>query len=320
MTNSRNNNESGVNPSNNYLQIRKVLWITLFLNFIVSIVKLAIGFVFKINTLLADGLHSLSDSFVNIVGLIAVRFSQKKSDKIHPYGYEKYETIGSFVVVMIIFLLAFETFSLGINNLLSENPQPEINLVVFFSIIGTIIINLITTIYETRQGKKLRSEFLVADASETRSDIIISIGVMVGLILMMYTTLPLDGILPMIISVLILKNAWEIFKEVSDILTDSNVIDIKKVKEIVLSHPKVKFCHAIRSRGKPDAIFIDFHLGVEDNLSVKEAHDIVSHEVKLLLKERIDGIKSAFIHIEPQSAVDRKKSVFVETDDYGYEK
>jgi cation diffusion facilitator family transporter len=253
------------------------------------------------------------------VGLIAVRFSQKKSDEKHPYGYEKYETIGTFVVVMLIFFLAYETFSLGITNLFSETPQPDINPIVFLSIIVTIIINILTTLYESNKGKKLKSEFLIADATETRSDIIVSIGVMLGLILMMYTNLPLDGILPILIAILIVKNAWGIFKEVSDILTDRNVIDVDKIKEVVLSHPKVKFCHAIRSRGKSDAIFLDFHLGVEDDLSVKEAHDTISHEVKLLLKDKIGGIKSAFIHIEPQSAEQRKRSVFVETDDYGYD-
>jgi len=318
MTDPQKVKESDLKTIDNYQQINKVLWITLISNFFVAIIKLVIGFVFKISTLIADGLHSVSDSFINIVGLIAVRFSQKRSDKKHPYGYEKYETLGTFIVAILIFFLAYETLFLGIKNLSSETLQHEISPIVFISIIATIIINIITSIYELRRGKKLKSEFLIADATETRSDIVVSAGVMVSLVIMMYTDFPLDGILPILISILIIKNAWGIFKEVAITLADGNIVEIDRIKEIVMSHPKVKFCHAIRSRGKPDAIFIDFHLGVEDNLTVKEAHDEISHEVKLLLKKNIDGLKSALIHIEPQSADQRKKSVFIETDYYGY--
>ena len=296
-------------------KVQKVLIITLILNATVSIIKLVLGYLFKISVLVADGLHSFTDSLNNIAGLVIIKISSRKNDSKHPYGYEKYETIATLVIAVLIVVVGYETLMLGIRKIISPSDYPEINNIVYYMTFATVIINIITYFYEHRKGTQLASSFLIADSNETKGDIFISIGVLLSI----YSNhlihqLPIDGLFTILISIIIFKNGLDIFKDASIILLDQKVIDEKKIYDIVISHPKVVFCHAIRSRGKSDAIFIDFHMGVDKDMSVEEAHDVVNHEVKLMLRDNISGLKSALIHIEPQTAEKRSKSVFIRSD------
>ncbi len=298
-----------------YSQINKVLLITMFLNLAVALVKLVIGSWFKISALVADGFHSLSDSVNNVIGLVSVYFSRKRNDESHPYGYEKYETIATLLIACLVAILGYRTLVLGIQHLIFNSAIRDFSVVVYWSIIVTIIFNLITVIYEGRQGRKLGSEFLCADAKETKGDILISLTVLLSVFLTQWWPLWRgDAWLTIVISFFIFRNAWSIFNEVLDILTDRNTIDAKIIEAVVLSHPQVKFCHAIRSRGKPDSVFVDLHVGVDNSMTVKQAHDQVGHELKLLLKEKIPGLKSVSIHTEPETAKQRQQSVFKRSD------
>ena len=301
-----------------YKEVKRVLFITLILNLSVALIKLSIGYFFRLGTLIADGLHSSSDSLVNIIGLVSMKWARKKSDKNHPYGYEKYETIATFIVVILIFFMGFETFQLGVKSII--HPYENLTLpttIVYFSVIFTILINIITVIYEGRKGKKLNSEFLIVDSNETKWDILISSIILFSLFFVKYPQLYLNGIIQIFISILIFRAAYQMFKEVSDILTDKNIIDPKVIYDIVMVDPDVKFCHAIRSRGKENSIFIDFHLGVNDDMDIKKAHNVISHNAKRRIFESIEGVKSVNIHIEPESSVNRPKSINISAgDDY----
>jgi cation diffusion facilitator family transporter len=300
---------------NKYKEIKNVLIVTLLLNASVAIIKLIFGVLFNISILLADGLHSLSDSLNNIVGLVVINFSKKRNDKKHPYGYEKYETIATLIIGFMIAIMGYETLTMGIKKLVTSETVEKAPFILYFFIILTIVINIVTVLYEGRKSRKLKSEFLIADSNETKGDILISLGVIAGVFFnFTYPHLRLEGIFTIIISLFIFKNAYSILKETSAVLLDKNVVEAEKIHSIVISHPKIKFCHAIRSRGKADAIFIDFHIGVDSLMSVEEAHDKVNHEVKLLLKQHIPGIKSVLVHIEPDTADKRSNSIFLETD------
>jgi len=293
-----------------------VLIITLILNVAVSIAKIVIGLIANLTSVLADGFHSLSDSFINIIGIFSIKLSNKKADKKHPYGYEKYETIATIIIGCICLLLAFEVLKTGIEKIVNPGGYFKIITIAYFVMVGTIALNIITFLYEGRKGRQLKSELLVADARETKSDVLVSLAVIAGIFFISHGIAIADGVLTVIISLLVFRNSLQIFKDASLILTDTSIVSPERIEEVVMKHPEARFCHAIRSRGKPDAIYIDLHLGVDPDMTVEKAHDVVSHEVKLMLKKEIPGLKSVNIHIEPdnESGRQRKRSVFKEID------
>lgn len=293
-----------------------VLIITLILNISMSAAKIAIGLIANLTTVLADGLHSLSDSLINIIGIFSIELSSRKADRKHPYGYEKYETTATIIIGCICLLFALEVLNAGIEKIINPEGYLEVTTVVYFVMVGTILLNVIIFLHEWRKGNELKSEFLIANARRAKSHVLVSLTVVAGIFFISHGMTIVDGVLTVIISLSIFRNSLQIFKDASLILTDASIVPPHKIREVVMSHPEVRFCHAIRSRGKPDAIYIDLHLGVDTDITVEKAHDEIAHEVKLMLLNEIPGLKSVNMHIEPdnESARGRKRSVFKKTD------
>lgn len=303
---------------NRIIEINKVLWRTLFLNLSACIIKIVLGFVTGILAITADGIHSLGDSLSNVIGLLGIRFTKKQPDEKYPYGYDKFETITTLIITGIIFTTLFTIVKSGIEKLI--NPQPVfITAATSYMMLVSICINIFVVWYEGRAGKRLQSELLIADSSETKGDIFISLFVLIGSFLMNYDMFPwLDGVITLVIAIFILRIIISIIRSTSKILCDAQVIDPKEIYECVMSMPGAKFCHAIRSHGRKEGCFIDLHLGVECNITVEEAHDVISHRVKETLDKKFTGIRGVNVHIEPnnENARERKNRVFRNKDPY----
>ncbi len=307
---------------NKYSEILKTLIVVLFLNFTVSLLKITFGLLTGVLSVLSDGIHSFTDSLINIIGIISTRVAKRPPDEKHPYGYEKYETIATNIMAALTFLMGFEILKEGVSKILFH-PKPEIKNVSLniITLLITISINIITALYENRKGKKLKSEFLVADSLGTVSDIFVSLGVLIGILGIMKGFLFLDPFISIGIGIIILYNGFRILKETTGILVDISIIPPEEICKVVSQIPEVKFAHAIRSRGKKDAVYVDIHIGVEPHLTVETAHDVISHKVKEKLSENFPNIKYVNIHIEPdnEKARKRKGSVFKKKDKYAFD-
>jgi cation diffusion facilitator family transporter len=168
-----------------------------------------------------------------------------------------------------------------------------------FTVMGaTFLINLGVVIYERREGFRLSSEVLVADAHHTQSDLLTSATVIAALIAVQWGYPALDPIAALVVAVFIGHACWGIFKETSRILADQIVIAADDISAVVHSVPNVIGCHQIRSRGSVDHVFLDLHLWLDPEMRLDDAHRI-SHEVKDRIIERYPQVKDAVIHIEP---------------------
>ncbi len=302
------------------VKIQGVFGKTLFLNLAVCILKVVLGLVTGSWTIAADGLHSLGDSFSNVIALIGIGLAQKPPDKKYPYGYEKFEAVATLVIASLISVTFFEVTKSGIERLL--HPQViTISPLVFLLMICSIGVNIFVVWYESRAGKRYKSELLLADASETKTDIFISAAVIVGMFFIDQGIYWLDGLFTIFVGLLILKVIIEIIESTVKVLCDGQIIDPEKIKTVIMSVPGVRFCHAIRSRGREETFYLDFHLGVDPELSIEEAHDEICHQVKLALEANFPGMKSALIHIEPNNEMGRSRgnSVFGKKDGFELE-
>jgi cation diffusion facilitator family transporter len=282
----------------NYKSIKQVLWIIMFANFAVALLKIIIGSTIKSASITADGFHSLTDGSSNIIGLIGINLASKPIDKDHPYGHKKFETLsGIFIAGMLliiggkIIVTAVERFS---------NPVAlTISLESLITLVITLIINIFVCSYEFNKGKKLNSYILLSDSLHTKSDIYVSIGVLFTLICVKLGLPPIiDPIASLIVSIFILHASYEIFKSAGSILVDKAVIDTEKIKELTLEFEQVKGVHKIRSRGSEDDVYIDMHILTEPNLSVEKSHDLI-HSIEKKMRCEINNNLQVFVHLEP---------------------
>ncbi|MGQ9681756.1 MAG: cation-efflux pump [Anaerolineae bacterium] len=282
----------------NYRAVRWVLIYTMGLNLLVTAVKLLAGFVTGSLSLVADGLDSLFDSVSNVVGLVGIAVAARPPDAGHPYGHRKFETLSAAGITILLFMTTVELVRSAVERL-RHSVQPEINLWTVLAIVLSIAVHLYVSWYERRKGKELKSEFLVADAMHTRADVLVSVAVGVGMIVVRLGFPVVDAVLALVIAGLIAKIGFDIIRDSSKILADAAAIDEAVVKDIVSRVPGVVTFHRMRSRGQEDDIHLDLHVHVRPGTPVEEAHAI-AHEVERRLQAGVQGLRDVVVHIEPE--------------------
>ena len=281
-----------------YKKVKLVLWIILFANLGVAVTKIIIGYLINSASLSADGIHSMSDGMSNIIGIIGITIAVKPVDKKHPYGHKKSEVIASLFIGAMLFVLGIKIFMTGLDRFM-HLEELNITTISLISLIITIIINFFVTIYENKKGKEYDSYILISDSIHTRSDILISLGVLISLLLIKIgVPIVIDPIISIIISFFIFRASYEIFKESINILLDSAVIDEEQIKNVVNSFTEVKDIHKIRSRGSYNDMYVDMHIMIEPNTSLEQSHAL-SHRIEDEIKKKINNKCQVIIHMEP---------------------
>ncbi len=283
---------------NRLKQIRRTLILILFLNWGVAGAKIIYGLIIHFNSMLADGLHSLSDGASNILGLVGITIAAQPADKDHPYGHKKYETLFSLGIALFLLIVAFNLCVEGIRHL--HNPAiPRIDLASVIVMAVTISVNLFVVSYEYRKGKELQSDILISDSLHTRADLFTSLSVIFAIVAIKLGFPVLDPLATILISLFITYAAYTIIKSSANILCDTAMIlDNRKISKIVLSVKGVKTCHKIRTRGRPDDIYVDLHVQVSRKMHIDEAHGI-SFQIEKAIKRGIPGVSDVVVHIEP---------------------
>lgn len=282
-----------------YKKISQILWLVLFFNALIAGLKIIIALKIKSNSLLADSYHALGDSFTNIIGLVGIKLAGRPADKSHPYGYQKFETIASFIIGIILLLLSIQMIKVTV----SKFSDPVLPVFDFWSMLFLglgFFCNIIISITEYQKGKKYKSEILIADATHTATDILISFGVILTLILIKAGASPLiDPIVSLVIVALIILSCLSIFKDALHILLDKTMIAPEIISEIIYASEKdIIDVHKIRSRGRKDYIFVDLHLILNPEMTIKEAHDL-SHRLENILNQKLKKSVELNAHIEP---------------------
>lgn len=252
--------------------------------------------------LYSDALESIVNVVTALVALIAVRLSQRPADAALPYGYHKAEYFSAVVVgVMIIvaaILILREAYHGFISPSLPEAPIEGLALSV-----GATIINVAWAQVLIRQGRKARSPALEADGKHLMTDVVSTIGVLVGLILVYATGLAvLDSVLAALVALNILWSGWGVIKDSVGGLMDVAVpADTQKtIREVIAKSAAGAIeAHDIRTRQAGKLTFIDFHLVVPGAMSVDDAHSICD-SIESRLREAVEDVQIT-IHVEPEN-------------------
>ncbi len=281
-----------------YAAIRLVLLQTMLLNLLVTSAKIVVGYLTGSLSIIADGFDSLFDSVTNVIGLVAIYLARRPPDEDHPYGHRRFEALLTLSVSVLLFITCYSILRSAYERWL--NPIiPEVNVWSFAALLFSIVAHFATARYETRRGKELRSEFLVADASHTSADILVTIGVIVGLIVVRMGYPRVDTAAAVVVALIIAKIGLDIIRGSARILTDAAAIETDRVAAIIQQVPGVQSYHRIRSRGQEDDMHLDLHVRVAPDMPLAEAHSI-AHQVQTRIIDTIDGVRDVIVHVEPQ--------------------
>jgi cation diffusion facilitator family transporter len=286
-------------PPDRYAGVVKVLYRVLFANLAVAVAKIVLGYLTGAVSILTDGFHSLTDSASNVVALVGVSAARRPPDADHPYGHRKYETMASLGILVFLVVVLIQVVSAAADRLLNGGTPR-----VFPEGIGlmtiTLIVNLVVVRYEMREGRRLQSEVLRADAKHTRSDVLTSIAVLGALLGVWFGYPILDPMAALLVAGFIGQACWSIAQDASSILSDHIVIPEDRVRDVVQSVPDVLGCEKIRTRGSSDYAFLDLHLWLDPQMTLEVAH-FTSHIVKDRLMNTFPQLVDVVIHIEPPS-------------------
>ena len=284
--------------NNSYKKVKQVLWVILFANFGVAMLKIIIGSAIKSASMTADGFHSLSDGASNIVGIIGISIASRPKDKDHPYGHKKFEIMASMFIGCMLIVIAGKIIFTSVSRF-TNLVEPSITVESLIVLIVTLIINIFVCTYENRAGKKLNSYILVSDSMHTKSDIFVSIGVLFTLV-GVKLGLPsiIDPIASLVVSGFIIYSAYEIFKSSTGVLVDKSTVDEEKIVEIVSSFKDVRGVHKIRSRGSESDVHVDMHILIDPYISIEKSH-VLTHEIEAMIQTEINESSQVIVHLEP---------------------
>lgn len=280
------------------LAVRNVLLITLLLNLFVMSLKAVLGVWTGSLSLLADAIHSVTDSANNVLGLVTNRLASPEPDRDHPYGHQKYEAVGALGIAAFLGIACFEILQGAIERMLDGGSEVEISATELWLLLIVLGVNIFVAFYERQVGQKVGSPILIADAKHTMSDIWVTVSVLAGLTgIWIWQVQWLDLVLAFPVALLVFRSGWSVIRENLPWLVDEMAIAPESIYAIVMSVPGVINCHSIASRGLLGRqVFIEMHL-IVDAKDVETAHAI-TETVEARLAEKYHPVRIS-IHVEP---------------------
>ncbi|MFZ4523207.1 MAG: cation diffusion facilitator family transporter [Bacteroidales bacterium] len=260
--------------------------LSIFSNTLLIILKLTVGFISGSVSIISEAIHSFMDLLASIVAFFSVRISDTPADERHPYGHGKFENISGVVEALLIFVAAFWIIFEAVKKILHPADVEKIGLG-FAVMLVSAVVNFFVSGKLYKVAHETGSVALEADALHLKTDVYTSGGVAIGLLLMWATGIHLvDPIVAILVALLILKESFELLKKAYAPLLDLALPaeDVTRISEIIQHRCKGEMSfHDLRTRKAGNYKYIDFHLNLDPDKTVREAHeicDLIEEDIK----------------------------------------
>ncbi|HYX81051.1 MAG TPA: cation diffusion facilitator family transporter [Gemmatimonadales bacterium] len=278
--------------------MRRVLAGLLVANILVLIAKATIGIIAGSLAVMGDAIHSSVDAVYNVLGLVVVRVAAREPDEEHPYGHGKFETLGALSIVVFLSITCFELIRSAVERLIGGGHAVQITDLGLLILLATLAANVVVAWYENRRGRQLQSELLIADAAHTRTDVFITIGVLIGLIFSRQGYRWVDPVVAIGVALLIVRVAYRILQRVVPVLVDERAVPAPTIRETAQAVEGVKDAYGIRSRGGNAGVrYAEVTIAVDSAANVADAHAIAD-KVEERLKHDLE-LEEVTVHVEP---------------------
>lgn len=288
---------------------RKITHLSIWVNVVLTGLKLAAGIFGRSQALIADAVHSLSDFATDIAVLIGLRFTSKPKDLDHAYGHGKYETLVAAIIGMALAYVGIRIAGTAIQRVfhaMHGDPLAMPSAFAFWAAVLSIAVKEWLYRATMKVARATGSAALVANAWHHRSDAFSSIATAAGVGAAAFLGndwLILDPIAALFVSVFLLKIAWRIIREQVGDLTDQSLAPAvcEEILALARGIPGIVEPHNLRTRMVGRIPVIDLHIRLRADLPLREAHDLAS-ALERALRQRFGKETIANLHLEPYSA------------------
>jgi len=275
-------------------------------NIVLAILKGWAGVVANSRALVADAVHSASDVAGSLAVYIGLKAAKQPPDEDHPYGHGKAENIAAIIVAVLLLIVGFEIGKSSFAAFFEPIDAPK--MLAVYVVIISIVVKEAMFRYKYNLGKKIKSDAIIVNAYEHRSDVFSSIAALIGIggaIFGGYIGVDwlvyLDPVAGLFVAALIIKISWQLGSE-SIHNTMDHVMheeDTEEFREVVTSVPGVLKIDALHAREHGHYVIVDLKISVDPYITVEEGHKI-GKDVKAKLLENRE-VQDVFVHINPYS-------------------
>lgn len=280
--------------------------LSIFSNSVIIILKLVVGLYSGSISIISEAIHSMSDFLASVLTFFSVIKSAEPADKKHPFGHGKYEDMSGFIEGgLIIFAAVFIIYE-ALKKILSGNVEGMDSTLGLYVMGISVVANIVVSSVLFRVAKKADSVSLFADAEHLRTDVLSSLGVFLGLLVIQFTGIKiLDPIIAMVVALIIFKAGFSISKRTMDNLLDCSLPeeDINQIGQILDSFKSQGvICYKnLKARRLGPQKSIEVTLVFPEDMTIRKCHSI-SDLVEHSLSQNLGDVSSS-IHFEPAVTV-----------------
>ena len=275
-------------------------------NVVLLVFKFVAGFLGGSAAMIADAVHSLSDFITDVIVLLFVKLSSKPEDSDHDYGHGKYETLATSLIGLALMFVGVMIMYNGVCSIASAimgSPLPQPGMIAMAAALVSIALKEWAYRFTAKVGRECESQAVVANAWHHRSDALSSIGTAVGIggaILLGEKWAVLDPIAAVVVSVFIIRTAWQLTKQsAGELLEQSLPADMEReIVDIVAREPMTSEVHHLRTRRIGSHIAIEMHLRMPGDISLYESHQHATN-IEQKLRKRFGASTHIGLHVEP---------------------
>lgn len=274
-------------------------------NLVLFLIKITAGFLVNSIAVIADAFNNLSDVGASLVTIFGFKLSSKPADKEHPFGHGRIEYISGLIVAFLVILVGFEFIKSSFERI--KNPVPvEFSLLPFILLIISISFKVWLSRFYRGIGNKINSSALKASSVDSISDVISSSTVVISLLISKFTSLPIDGYIGLVVSLVILYAGYNLIKDTLNpllgVAPDEDLVE--DIQKMLLSYEHIDGVHdlLVHNYG-PGRIIASIHAEVPLDISVVAAHEVIDRAEKEISSEL--GIY-LLIHMDPVTTKDEE--------------
>jgi len=279
----------------------KISKVSIAVNILLSVMKLAAGVAAHSGAMVSDGVHSLSDVLSTFVVMIGVHISGKEADEDHPYGHERMECVAAIVLSVMLAVTGAGIGLSGIRTIMGKGEDLTVpGMAALAAAIVSIVVKEAMFWYTKRGAERIDSGALLADAWHHRSDALSSVGSMIGIGGAILGYPILDPVASVVICLFIFKAAYEIFSDAVKKMVDESVEEdiVRELREKILEEEGVMQIDDIRTRVFGSKYYVDVEISADGSQSLTEAHDI-AQRVHDNMEKMFPDIKHIMVHVNP---------------------
>ncbi|MCI5690710.1 MAG: cation diffusion facilitator family transporter [Clostridiales bacterium] len=280
----------------------RVSWVSVVVNLLLSAGKLLAGIVAHSGAMVSDAVHSASDVFSTIIVMVGVQLSSRQADDDHRYGHERFESVASVALALILLetglLIGWKGLKTIFSGSYADLTAP--GALALAAAVVSILVKEWMYWYTRSAAKKIRSDALMADAWHHRSDSLSSVGALVGIAFAMAGYPILDSVASVVICLFIVKAAVDIFRDAVDKMVDRSCDQqtLEAMTGLIQAQPGVVRLDLLQTRLFGARIYVDAEIAVDGGLSLCQAHAI-AEQVHEAMEADFPMVKHCMVHVNP---------------------